>query len=230
MNILALDTSMGACSAALLNSDSADCTIFARRTLMARGHAEALMPMVAEVMAEGGIGFAELDVIAATTGPGSFTGVRIAIAAARGLALVTRAKLFGADSLTVMARVASATGTCGSGPFAVAVDARRGMVYVGLYDGEMRKRHGPLLLTPDEAVSQLPVKVRCVVGNGGALFAEAAARHGTRVEARLGELEPDAAALAAIALDSGETSPTLRPLYLRPPDAKPLPEARVARR
>ena len=71
---------------------------------MARGHAEALMPMVAEVMAEAALPSAELDLIAATTGPGSFTGVRIAIAAARGLALVTRAKLFGTDSLTVMAK------------------------------------------------------------------------------------------------------------------------------
>ncbi len=71
---------------------------------MARGHAEALMPMVAEVMQESGMAFADLDLIAATLGPGSFTGVRIAIAAARGLALVTDAKLFGTDSLTVMAQ------------------------------------------------------------------------------------------------------------------------------
>ena len=58
---------------------------------MARGHAEALMPMVAEVMTEAGLDFAALDLIAATLGPGSFTGVRIAIAAARGFALATGA-------------------------------------------------------------------------------------------------------------------------------------------
>jgi tRNA threonylcarbamoyl adenosine modification protein YeaZ len=214
----------------LLSSNGPDCTIFARRALMARGHAEALMPMVAEVMAEGGVAFAELDVIAATTGPGSFTGVRIAIAAARGLALVTRAKLFGTDSLTVMAKVASATETWGNEPFAVAVDARRGMVYVGLYDGEARKLHGPSLLAPDDAAKLLPATACRVVGNGGAVVAEAAARRGARVEARLGEIEPDAAALAAIALNSGETSPSLRPLYLRPPDARPQPEAQMARR
>src|SRR5262249_56257750 len=71
-----------------------------RKENMVRGHAEALMPMVAEAMAEVGLGFAELDLIAATLGPGSFTGVRIAIAAARGFALATRAKLWGTDSLT----------------------------------------------------------------------------------------------------------------------------------
>ena len=229
MNILALDTSLGACSAALLKSDGAGSAIFGRQTLMTRGHAEALMPMVAEVMAEGGVAFAELDVIAATTGPGSFTGVRIAIAAARGLALVTRAKLFGTDSLTVMAKVASVTEAFGKEPFTVAIDARRGMLYVGHYDGEARQLHGPLLLTPDEAASGLPSAVRCAFGSGGALLAEAAARCGRRVEAHLAELQPDATALAVIAFDSGETSPTLRPLYLRPPDAKPQRPTSVTR-
>ena len=118
---------------------------------MARGHAEALMPMVAEVMQESGTAFASLDLIAATVGPGSFTGVRIAIAAARGLALVTHAGLFGTDSLSVMARSALASGAVGAAPFAVAVDARRGMLYLGLYDEAARKIEGPLLIAPDEA-------------------------------------------------------------------------------
>ena len=97
MHILALDTSMGACSAAVLMREGASRRLLLREALMTRGHAEALMPMVADVMAESGLDFAELDRIAATVGPGSFTGVRIAIAAARALALVTRAKLFGTD-------------------------------------------------------------------------------------------------------------------------------------
>ena len=151
MNILALDTSMGACSAALLAVDGAARTLVLREALMARGHAEALMPMVAEVMQESGTAFAELDLIAATVGPGSFTGVRIAIAAARGLALVTHAGLFGTDSLSVMARSALASGAVGAAPFAVAVDARRGMLYLGLYDEAARKIEGPLLIAPDEA-------------------------------------------------------------------------------
>ena len=110
MNILALDTSMGVCGAAvLLAGGDAERTVLCEES-MARGHAEALMPMVAEAMAGAGIGFAELDLIAATLGPGSFTGVRIAIAAAHGFALVTSAKLWGTDSLTVMARVALASG------------------------------------------------------------------------------------------------------------------------
>ena len=136
------------------------------------------MPMVAEVMQESGIAFAELDLIAATVGPGSFTGVRIAIAAARGLALVTAAGLFGTDSLTVMARSALASGAVGAAPFAVAVDARRGMLYLGLYDEAARKLEGPLLIAPDEAADLLPPDLRVAAGSGAALLAEAGARQG----------------------------------------------------
>jgi tRNA threonylcarbamoyladenosine biosynthesis protein TsaB len=125
MNILALDTSMGACSAAVLLADGATQRIVLCEERMARGHAEALMPMVAEVMTEAGLDFAALDLIAATLGPGSFTGVRIAIAAARGFALATGAHPWGTDSLTVMAKAALERGIAADGkPFAVAVDAR----------------------------------------------------------------------------------------------------------
>jgi len=230
MNILALDTSMGACSAAVLrSSSSAGRMLFARQEAMARGHAEALMPMVAEVMAEAGLRFAEIDLIAATTGPGSFTGVRIAIAAARGLALVTHAKLFGTDSLTVMAKEAVARGAAEPGPFAVAVDARRGMLYFGLYDEAGKKRDGPLLIGPDEAINLLPSGLRVAAGSGAILLAEAGGRRGHPLEAKLAELQPSAEALAEIAFASGETVPTLRPLYLRPPDAKPQMPAMLRR-
>ena len=219
MNILALDTSMGACSAAVLRTDGAAQTLFARQESMARGHAEALMPMVAAVMAEAALPAAELNLIAATTGPGSFTGVRIAVAAARGLALVTSAKLFGTDSLTVMAKAAAEY--LGGQPFAVAVDARRGMIYLGLYDGAARKLAGPLLLTPDDAATRLPAECSLAAGSGAVSLAEAGARLGLSVTARLPELQPSAEVLAVIAHERGETSATLRPLYLRPPDAKP---------
>ena len=229
MNILALDTSMGACSAATLAVDGAARRLVLREAPMARGHAEALMPMVADVMAESGLAFADLDVIAATAGPGSFTGVRIAIAAARGLALVTHAKLFGTDSLSVMARRALAGAEVGAAPFAVAVDARRGMLYLGLYAEAARKLEGPLLIAPDDALQILPPDFRMAVGSGAELLATASARHGPIIEPRLPELQPNAAALAEIAAASGETTPALKPLYLRPPDARPQAQA-ISRR
>jgi tRNA threonylcarbamoyl adenosine modification protein YeaZ len=229
MHILALDTSMGACSAALLTVDSGAHKLVARQESMQRGHAEALMPMAAEIMAEAEIPPSTLDVIAATTGPGSFTGVRIAIAAARGLALVTKAKLFGIDSLTVMARAARASGAIGTSPFAVAVDAHRGVLYLGLYDADGVRREGPLLVAPDDAVAALPRDVSYAVGSGAPLLAATAEQQQRRIEAKLPELQPSAAALAEIALASGEHVAILRPLYLRPPDARPPPQ-QVARR
>lgn len=188
---------------------------------MARGHAEALMPMVAEVLAEAGFAPRDLALIAATEGPGSFTGVRIAIAAARGLKLATGAELYGTDSLTVMARTALAKGLSPQGPFAVAVDARRGMLYLGLYGPDGARREGPLLIAPGEAAALLPPDLARAVGSGAAFLAEAAAAQGRRIATALPDLEPSAAALAEIAYEAGETHATVRPLYLRPPDARP---------
>ena len=231
MNILALDTSMGACGAAVLIADETTRRIVLREEGMARGHAEALMPMAASVMEKAGLNFTALDLIAATLGPGSFTGVRIAVAAARGFALVTGAKLWGTDSLTVMARAAFTGGAIERGkPLAVAVDARGSMLYFGLYDADGRKLEGPLLTSADEAVALLPDDHAVAVGSGAAHLAEAASQRGRRVNAMLPDLQPSAAALAELAFEANETLPTLRPLYLRQPDAKPQATAAVARR
>jgi tRNA threonylcarbamoyladenosine biosynthesis protein TsaB len=232
MNILALETSMGACGAAVLLDDGASRRIVAREERMVRGHAEALMPMVAEVMAEAGLDFAALDLIAASFGPGSFTGVRIAIAAARGFALVITAKLWGTDSLTVMARAALASGAIeiSGKPFAVAVDARSSMVYFGLYDGDGRKVDGPLLLGTGEAAALLPADLKVAVGSGAADVAAAASHRQRHIDAKLPDLQPSAAVLAELAFEAGEIVPILRPLYLRPPDAKPQAAAALARR
>ena len=231
MNILALDTSMGACSAAVLRADGGGTArvLHSREQMMERGHAEALMPMVAEIMQEAGLDFPALDLIAATTGPGSFTGVRIAIAAARALALVTRAKLYGTDSLTVMARAAQTSGVTLRAPFAIAVDARRGMLYLGLYDETGRKLEGPMLIAPDDAAEKLTPAFKVAVGSGAGPLAEAVAQRGTRIEAAMQDLQPGAGVLAEIAFEADETIPVLRPLYLRPPDAKPQAQA-IARR
>jgi tRNA threonylcarbamoyl adenosine modification protein YeaZ len=231
MNILALDTSMGACGAAVLIADGTTRRVVLREERMARGHAEALMPMVASVMEKAGLNFTALDLIAASLGPGSFTGVRIAIAAARGFALVTGAKLWGTDSLTVMAKATFTGGAIEGGkPLAVAVDARGERVYFGLYDADGRKLEGPLLISADEAVALLPDDHADAVGSGAVHLAEAASQRGRRVNAVLPDLQPSAAALAELALGAKETLPTLRPLYLRAPDAKPQAAAAVARR
>lgn len=230
MNILALDTSMGVCAAAVSGApDETPRRVFVRETEMPRGHAEALMPMIEDVLKEAQVEARDLDLIAATLGPGSFTGVRIAIAAARGLALVSKAALFGSDSLTVMARAALSAGVRPDGPYAVAVDARRGMLYLGLYDEAGRRLDGPRLCAPDEAVRLLPETLLLAVGNGAETLAEPVRVRGRTLATALPSLQPGAAALAALAGASEERTRILRPLYLRKPDAKPQ-NAHVARR
>ena len=98
MLVLAIDTALAACSAAVL--DTADGGILASESLpMTRGHAEALMPLIARVMADSGTGFPDLDRVAVTTGPGSFTGLRVGIAAARGIALAAEKQAVGISTL-----------------------------------------------------------------------------------------------------------------------------------
>src|SRR6201985_323120 len=99
MRILAIDTALAACSAAVLDTSLG--AVIASETLpMARGHAEAVMPLIARVMDLAEIEFSELDRIAVTTGPGSFTGLRVGIAAARGIALASGKPAIGLSTLS----------------------------------------------------------------------------------------------------------------------------------
>jgi tRNA threonylcarbamoyladenosine biosynthesis protein TsaB len=99
--VLAFDTSAGACSAAVLGGDG---TVLARRCeALERGHAERLLPMLRDVLAEAGVEIADLALLAVTIGPGTFTGIRIGLAAARGLALASGLPLVGVTSLEAVA-------------------------------------------------------------------------------------------------------------------------------
>src|ERR1700692_4915215 len=99
MKVLAVDTALGACSAAVLDGQS---VLAHRLERMERGHAERLAPMVREVMEEAGTGFAALDRLGVTTGPGTFTGQRVGIAFMRGLRLALQRPLAGITTLESM--------------------------------------------------------------------------------------------------------------------------------
>ena len=102
MLILAIDTALDACAAAVLDTDAGK-LIAQESQAMKRGHAEALMPLIARVMKASGIAFAALDRIAVTTGPGSFTGLRVGLSAARGIALAAEKPAVGLTTLTAYA-------------------------------------------------------------------------------------------------------------------------------
>src|SRR3978361_482116 len=102
MLILAIDTALDACAAAVLDTDTSQ-LVAQESQAMKRGHAEALMPLIARVMKESGIAFSSLDRIAVTTGPGSFTGLRVGLSAARGIALAAEKPVVGVTTLTAHA-------------------------------------------------------------------------------------------------------------------------------
>jgi len=233
MNILALDTCFGACSVAACRAETEVVRAFELRQT---GHAEALMPMVERVMAEAGLSFSDLERIAVTTGPGSFTGMRIGVAAARALALATGARLAGFSTLQVMAETARARHAAGlplGEPRAVlpdyilvAVDARKEQVYAQLFGRDASLIAPAAVLSPQDAATLLPDAPVAIVGSGAGCVAAAVSSARANIITLYPDLQPDAACLAVMAARMGpdqdaESAATIRPLYLRPPDAKP---------
>lgn len=210
MNVLAIDTA-SSCSAAVWR----DGRIAAKRHLaIARGHAEALMPMVKEVLDEAGLSFAALDLIAAAVGPGSFTGLRTGLAAARGLALALNKPTFGVTSLEAVAH-AVAPGTT----LLVALETKRADIYIQVFSAAGEPLTEPLVCLPDRVPALLPQGPISVAGDAAHRLCEVL--HANLLDTPAG----DAALIATIAASrfrpGAALSTPLIPLYLAPPQAKP---------
>jgi tRNA threonylcarbamoyladenosine biosynthesis protein TsaB len=223
MKMLAVDTALGACSAAVLQDEHVRAH---ELIVMERGHAEALAPMVQALMGRADLRFADLDRLAVTTGPGTFTGQRVGLAFMRGLRLALKRPLIGVTTLEAMG-IAAMDETQAS--FGAALhDAKRGEVYVGLY-GRDETLLTPALLPLDDAVAQIcsarDNRSEPIAFAGTA--AEAAATRYVEIGGRAivtSILHPDALWVARLALRATETNEAPRPLYLRPPDARlPVP-------
>lgn len=222
MNVLAFDTCFGALSVAL-RWRSARGEILVREAYEERetGHAERLLPMIEDVMEGAGRRFSDLDRLAVTLGPGSFTGLRIGIATARALSLATKLPVVGMTSLAIMAaRADHLLGAKRNGRrLTVAVDARRGHLYVESFgENAGDSVSAARLLTPDMAKRELATCPTLAVGSGARVLAESGDSD-SAMEAMLPALQPHARFLALFAplltpLD------TVLPLYLRDADAK----------
>jgi tRNA threonylcarbamoyladenosine biosynthesis protein TsaB len=234
MNVLAFDTCLGAVSAAVRWRGPDGWLLRETCELRSAGHAERLFPMIAEVMDGAGADFSGLDRIAVTLGPGSFTGVRVGIAAARALALATGKPVAAATSLALMAhRAEEMLGEMGEPLEArrliVAVDARRGALYVQSFAAGAAEATEAQLLTPLQAARSLGREGDVIVGSGATTVAAALAQvAGVDAEPRFPDLQPHARHLAAMAPRLTPVSP-VRPLYLRLPDVRPQNEATLAR-
>jgi tRNA threonylcarbamoyladenosine biosynthesis protein TsaB len=227
MNVLAFDTCFGALSVAVRwQGRRGEWLLREAYEERSTGHAERLFPMMAEVMDGAGLTFGAIDRIAVTLGPGTFTGVRVGISAARALALATGKPVVGITSLAAMAhRAEELLGDRVAGrPLIVAVDARRGMLYVQTFAAGGGETSEALLLTPEDAALRLGRQETVVVGSGASPVAAAVRGRGGQAEARLPDLQPHARALALLASALAPIAP-VRPLYLRLPDVKEQGEA-----
>lgn len=226
MRVLAIDTALGACSAAVLDTERGGFTD--ESVPMERGHAEALMPLVARVMAKAKMKFADLDRVAVTTGPGSFTGLRVGISAARGISLAAKKPAIGLTTLTAYA--APYINQDDTIPVTVAIDARHDHVYLQIFGPGGRTLIAPRIASLREAAKMSANGPARLVGNGAAMVA--AAWPANEAPPKLVEVAaaPDIKWVARIGAATSDTQGPPRPLYLRQPDAQPQDAARLPRR
>ena len=219
MIILAVDTALGACSAALVSDGR---VLAHEHREMARGHPEALAPMVEDIMRRADCAFSKIERIGVTTGPGTFAGQRVGLAFARALALALGKPAVGVTTLDTMA--AEALSRTESRAWAVAAaDAKRGEIYLGA------RSVGSSLLEPTLVpLAEAPARLASLVESNGVEIVLA----GTAADALSPLLrsagfvpsdslvrQPDAIFVARLAALAPAGAPP-RPLYLRPPDAK----------
>jgi tRNA threonylcarbamoyladenosine biosynthesis protein TsaB len=220
MLVLAVDTAGPDCAVALVRSETDGVELLARVSeSLGRGHAERLMPMIESVLSQAGHGFDDLDRVAVTLGPGSFTGVRVAIAAARGLALALDIPAVGVGTLDALAfpiLCAESSGT------AVAVlDAKRGELFALVRDIATR---ATLLtaqaLSADTLAARLGAASEPLILTGSGAPILAALLTGRDVRIAGTAASPEIADVARLGRQA-EASGSPAPLYLRGADAKP---------
>ncbi|MEO6340152.1 MAG: tRNA (adenosine(37)-N6)-threonylcarbamoyltransferase complex dimerization subunit type 1 TsaB [Caulobacteraceae bacterium] len=213
LTVLALDASLGACSVAVADDDGLN---VAMSEPMTRGHQERLAPMAAEVMARAGLGFPVLDRIGVTLGPGSFTGVRVGLAFAKGLSVALAVPCIGVGSLEALAA------SVRPGLVAAVIDARHDQLYVQAFD-DGAPLAPPQVLSRPAAIAWAKVVFGSLrpafVGPGAGTFADHF--EGAEVVILAG---PDPRAVARLAQSAAALDVRPRPIYLRPPDARTLAE------
>lgn len=238
MLILALDTAGENCAVALARAGDGLHVLARRCETIGRGHAERLMPMIGEALAEAGLGYGDLQRIVVTTGPGSFTGTRIGVAAARALALALSVPAVGVSVLDALIEAARAET---DGLIVAALDARRGEIYAKAVKSVGKpisnQGSGSILLaaqvttvaTLAGAIAKLNCGAVTLTGSVAASLARMLGEAGIGAAIAGEAATVDILTVAALGSRSDAISPPV-PLYLRPPDAKPQAGMAVARK
>ena len=216
--ILAMDSSGAACSAALWRRGA----VVARRCqAMTRGHAEALMPMLVETMAEAGETFRALAAVAVTIGPGAFTGIRIGLAAARGIGLAANIPVLGVTTFAAIAEAVSEAERADR-KLVVLLDSKRGDVFVQEFAAERAAVGLPAVLAPDAFPHRLASGSFILAGDGIAVVRSHISAANLDIGYSVVEGPAEACWVAQLAARSaiGTTTRSPAPLYLRAPEVR----------
>ncbi|PXW66523.1 tRNA threonylcarbamoyl adenosine modification protein YeaZ [Methylobacterium sp. B4] len=225
LRILAIDTALEACAACVATDDSDD--LLAEESMpLVRGHAEALLPLIERIMARVEGGFEGLDRVAVTVGPGSYTGLRVGLSAARAIGLAANIPVVGVTTLSAL--LAPQLALNGEATIVAAIDARHGAVYLQAMSVAEGVVVPPRHVALEEAVALLGRRPAILTGSGAPALAAVAGAAGLPVEvAETGA--PQIAWVASLGLVADPDQALPRPLYLRGPDAQPQDHARLAR-
>ncbi len=227
MRVLAIDTALTACAAAIL--DTAQGAIAASESIdMPRGHAEALLPLVARVVDRSGFEFRDLDRIAVTVGPGSFTGLRVGISAARGIGLAAGRPVVGISTLAAFVAPHVASGRAGA--VVAVVDARHDNVYMQVFGPDGRTTQAARVAPLSEAVRAAMSDRALITGSAAELLLKNWPAGEAKPRAVDQRPAPDIGWVARLGAVAEERRAPSRPLYLRAPNAKPQDSPRLARR
>lgn len=227
MKILAIDTALDACQAVVFDSIEEKVLALLSHD-MKRGHAEALIPLVADVMKAAGLDYPDLDRIATTVGPGSYTGLRVGISAARGLSLASGKPAVGITTLSALSAPMIAEDP--AVPVVAAIDARHGNVFFHMAGAAHRVLLSPKHASLEEAIRSIATGPVRLVGPAAALLAAKWPRHSGNaplvVEVRA---KPSIEWVAKLAATTEPSRSPAKPLYLRAPDVTPQQSHHVPR-
>ncbi len=224
--LLALDTSANFCSAALYDYGQSK-MLSQKSENIGRGHAERLMSLLAEVLKDAGLEYKDVSRIAAVCGPGSFTGIRVGLATARGLALGLNIPVIGVSALEAIAFQHNNNGNNARGPIIVAMDAKRGEIFTQMFSSSGEHLGMPEAVAFDQIKDFIPDQPFRIAGSGSNAIIDTTEEHSFEIcsDQSAANVE-DVAKLAAQMPDSSNKP---LPLYLRSADAKPQNNFAVAR-
>ena len=211
MIILAIDTASPICAACVFQAGK---VLAEMSQTIGTGHAERLMPMVHDVMAKADVLYSDIGMIAVSIGPGSFTGVRTGLAAAKGFAQALNIPVIGISTLEAIAFEAQQEN--GNRPLRVVIDAKRGEVHTQDFESDGIADGVPILLSLEDAKGGRGLRI--LAGNGATLVDDAAISilpHASTASIKI------FAQIAALRGPNDANSLTIMPLYLRGADAKP---------